>query len=155
MGCRTHEGTPSIIFSFHSFFFLRGYFPLSSFLLVCELSSFIYLSSLFPSHPNSPFPFSIRSSHSHTFSFSALKECEAFPLPPLSLCLSSLLFFLQKISILPHVSYLFLLPSFFVFCLLIRNLRKRKLSASITSVQQTEKVNTLCSLLTCHFSFRL
>jgi len=33
---------------------------------VCELSSFIYLSSQFPAHPNCPFPFSIRSSHSDT-----------------------------------------------------------------------------------------
>lgn len=89
------------------------------FFLVCELSFFIYLSCLFPT-VRFLFPFD-HLTHTHTFSFSALKECKAFPLPPFSLFFPSLAQFLSQ---------LFLLPCFFCFGLLIRNVRKCLLSAT-------------------------
>ncbi len=145
-----HTRAPCLsYFLFLSCMALCSCFLLSSFLLVCELSSFIYLSFLFPALPNCLFPFSIRSfrtharTHTHTHTLSLLSTERMWGIsftssPSLSIFLPSLRRF-QKFSISPHVSYLFLLPSFFSFCLLIRNVRKRWLSASKTSVQQTHR----------------
>lgn len=84
MGCRTYEGTPSVIFSLLSFPFpactLSLYVPLS-FWYVNTLPLFIFPLA-FPAHPDCPFPFSIRSSR-RRFLFHDT-ECEAFPLPHFS-----------------------------------------------------------------------
>lgn len=95
VGCRMHEGTPSIIFSFLSFPFLYG----SSAPIFRRHLSFWYVNFLplfispliFQLIPTVHFLFPFdHLTHTHTFSFSALKECKAFPLPPLSLFFPSL-----------------------------------------------------------------
>ncbi len=154
-GGRTHEGTLSIIFSFP---FLQGSLLLFSvFISPSGMWTFFLYLSLLSFSRSSQLPISFfhqiishahmhdthTHTHTHTHTLSLLSTERMWGIsftssPSLSIFLPSLPRF-QKFSISPHVSYLFLLPSFFSFCLLIRNVRKRWLSASNTSVQQTHR----------------